>query len=196
MEIFAQHTDRGMNRWYLGFHPRFSSSIHRKCVRPIVISSAHIVTYFHGANVEISMTVWCFWAKSVRLLYVTSSQCKITGDFGQNDRLLDYNCSMRTFWGLFHDFSEVNSVRDADISQEIHHHFVESFTKCMFSDSLNKWHEMDLWLCEDVLLTVLWHSLEFFCKRLKIFLSQWLSRMILQKVSNLSQTSQSHLGNR
>ena len=159
MEIFAQHTDRGMNRWYLGFHPRFSSSIHRKCVRPIVISSAHIVTYFHGANVEISMTVWCFWAKSVRLLYVTSSQCKITGDFGQNDRLLDYNCSMRTFWGLFHDFSEVNSVRDADISQEIHHHFVESFTKCMFSDSLNKWHEMDLWLCEDVLLTVLSCSL-------------------------------------
>ena len=156
MEIFAQHTDRGMNRWYLGFHPRFSSSIHSKCVRPIVISSAHIVTYFHGANVEISMTVWCFWAKSVRLLYVTSSQCKITGDFGQNDRLLDYNCSMRTFWGLFHDFSEVNSVRDADISQEIHHHFVESFTKCMFSDSLNKWHEMDLWLCEDVLLTVLY----------------------------------------
>ena len=161
MEIFAQHTDRGMNRWYLGFHPRFSSSIHRKCVRPIVISSAHIVTYFHGANVEISMTVWCFWAKSVRLLYVTSSQCKITGDFGQNDRLLDYNCSMRTFWGLFHDFSEVNSVRDADISQEIHHHFVESFTKCMFSDSLNKWHEMDLWLCEDVLLTVLCSSLRF-----------------------------------
>ena len=167
MEIFAQHTDRGMNRWYLGFHPRFSSSIHRKCVRPIVISSAHIVTYFHGANVEISMTVWCFWAKSVRLLYVTSSQCKITGDFGQNDRLLDYNCSMRTFWGLFHDFSEVNSVRDADISQEIHHHFVESFTKCMFSDSLNKWHEMDLWLCEDVLLTVLCRVLAITCRRMK-----------------------------
>ena len=62
---------------------------------------------------------------------------------------------MWTFWALFHGFSEVNSVRDADISQEIHHHFGKSFAKCMFSNFRNKWNNMDWWLCEDVLLTVL-----------------------------------------
>ena len=83
VEICTQLTNRVMNRWYLGFHPRFSSRIHTTCTKAIAVSSSYIVTYFHGANVEISIKVWCFWAKSVRLLYVTSNRCKIIGDSGQ-----------------------------------------------------------------------------------------------------------------